>query len=88
MAFNRDSILNLPILAGATVTQATDAATCTRARHEYAKVPMIAPESTFSVEVVRVGTYYLVVDPAQRTREWASLVVFDERWKLVAGMEH
>jgi hypothetical protein len=88
MAFNRDSVLNLPVLAGASVTLVTDAPTCTRARREYAKVPLIAPESTFSVVVVRVGTYYLVVDPAQRTGEWASLAVFDKRWKLVAGIQY
>ena len=88
MAFNRDSVLKLPALAGAGVMLITDAATCTRARHEYAKDTIFAAESTFSVVVVRVGTYYFVVDPAQKWGEWSALDVFDKRWKRVAGMEH
>jgi hypothetical protein len=74
--------LGLTGVTPAQVTVVTDATTCTKAASALSKLAEV-PKSTYSLNVVRVGTSYAVFDPTRATGQWEPVSVFDSRWRLL-----
>lgn len=74
--------LGLGGVTPAQVTIVTDATTCNKAAVAMSKLAAV-PKSTYALNVVRVGTLYVVFDPTRRTGQWEPVSVFNSKWTLL-----
>lgn len=69
---NWRTIIQLPAVPAAEISEITAQSICVAARIRYAQLPGVAQAGVLSVIVIRAGTVYLVIDPTQQNGETSS----------------